>query len=62
MDLLAYEYHPIIHYGALCRHALICIGLSRVTAAIFFFRQCVGSRTDGIPTVDQSDMRGLVTA
>jgi len=24
--------------------------------------QCVGSRTDGIPTVDQSDMRGLVTA
>jgi hypothetical protein len=29
---------------------------------IFFFRQCVGSRTDGYSTVDQSDMRGLVTA
>jgi len=24
--------------------------------------QCAGSRTDSMPTVDQSDMRGLVTA
>jgi hypothetical protein len=28
----------------------------------FWFVQCVGSRTDGMPTVDQSDMRGLGTA
>jgi len=28
----------------------------------FWFAQCVGSRTDGMPTVDQSDMRGLGTA
>ena len=27
----------------------------------FFLRQCAGSRTDGIPTVDQSDIRGLAT-
>ena len=27
----------------------------------FFVRQCVGSRTDGIPPVDQSDNRGLGT-
>ncbi len=37
---------------------LICIDLS--IFKIMF--QCMGSRTDGMPTVDQSDMRGLVTA
>jgi len=28
----------------------------------FWLAQCAGSRTDGMPTVDQSDMRGLGTA
>jgi len=49
---------------------LICIDLS-ILERIFrllsfgfwqFFVQCVRSRTDSNPTVDQSDMRGLVTA
>jgi hypothetical protein len=31
-------------------------------ASQIFFQQCVGSRTDSFPTVDQSDIRGLVTA
>ena len=38
---------------------LICIGPSRVRGP--FFWQCMGSRTDGIPPVDQSDIRGLGT-
>ena len=49
---------------------LICIDLSslewifRLSSFVFryFIVQCVGSRTDSKPTVDQSDMRGLVTA
>jgi hypothetical protein len=42
---------------------LICIVLSSFQRIIrHFFVQCVGSRTDSIPTVDQSDIRGLVTA
>jgi hypothetical protein len=42
---------------------LICIDPSRVQKIIrHFVVQCVGSRTDSIPTVDQSDIRGLVTA
>jgi len=49
------------HYSD--RPTLICFGPSREDGQLFsFFRQCVGSRTDGYSTVDQSDMRGLVTA
>jgi hypothetical protein len=46
-----------------CYLPLICIDPSRVQRIIrHFVVQCVGSRTDSIPTVDQSDIRGLVTA
>jgi hypothetical protein len=42
---------------------LICIDLSSFSIKISrIILQCAGSRTDGMPTVDQSDMRGLVTA
>ncbi len=42
---------------------LICIDPSSNPIIISqIILQCVGSRTDGMPTVDQSDMRGLVTA
>ena len=43
---------------------LICIDLSSLQRIILqkYFAQCAGSGTDGMPTVDQSDMRGLVTA
>jgi hypothetical protein len=42
---------------------LICIDLSSNPNNKFYMvMQCAGSRTDGMPTVDQSDMRGLVTA
>jgi hypothetical protein len=37
---------------------LICIDLS----SFLFLVQRVGSRADGVPTVDQSDIRGLATA
>jgi hypothetical protein len=41
---------------------LICIDPSSNSIILNHRTQCVGSRTDGMPTVDQSDMRGLVTA
>ena len=42
---------------------LICIDPSSNSIIIpQITLQCAGSRTDGMPTVDQSDMRGLVTA
>ena len=45
-------------------YALICFDLSILRFDFIFLAivQCVGSRTDSLPTVDQSDMRGLVTA
>jgi hypothetical protein len=49
--------------GPVTNKDLICIDLSNLTSKISQnIVQCVGSRTDGMPTVDQSDMRGLVTA
>ena len=43
---------------------LICFDLSILRFDFIFVIdvQCVGSRTNSLPTVDQSDMRGLVTA
>ena len=44
-------------------HLLICIDPSSNSIIIpQIILQCVGSRTNSMPTVDQSDMRGLVTA
>ncbi len=44
-------------------HNLFISGLICIDLSIFkIMFQCMGSRTDGMPTVDQSDMRGLVTA
>jgi nitrate reductase cytochrome c-type subunit len=41
---------------------LICQFSNGYFSFRYFMVQCVGSRTDSKPTVDQSDMRGLVTA
>lgn len=41
---------------------LICIDPSGLSIQISGFVQRVGSGTGGMPTVDQSDMRGLITA
>ena len=46
----------------LVNRSLICIGPVNVFRKLAFVVQRVGSRTGGMPTVDQSDMRGLDTA
>jgi len=42
--------------------SIYVLTLSPLVYKRFWLAQCAGSRTDGMPTVDQSDMRGLGTA